>query len=208
MVCIVHLQGPGEFTTEPRCYQRPSPQKCFPRWRASHSTFEARREENEANQQQSRRGGGSDASRVTGFAWHPACLGGEGAFAPPLSSAGVRASDASPWAAVVGAGSRCKASDRLRLAWLCRRYRTICRGPAGRVLTGQDGDRSEPAGGGEPRSRVRRRWFRRVQPRPKAASICRVADEAARPSAGEGHGGLARMMWVAATSRFADSQGR
>ncbi len=126
VVCLfvhdsIRLKGARHFRTEPRLTTVPC-QNSFPLWRASHSRLEARQEENKANQQQSGRGGASDASPVTGLSWHWPCLGGEGAAAPLLSAAGVRASTASPWAAVAGAGTLCKASDRLRLVRPCRRW--------------------------------------------------------------------------------------
>lgn len=61
-----------------------------------------------------------DAVLDNGVSWRWACLGGAGAAAPLLSSAGVRASRASPWVAAAGAGPQCKASDRLCLARPCR----------------------------------------------------------------------------------------
>ena len=84
--------------------------------------LEARREENEAVQQQSGRGGRSEAIQVTGQsdcdAWHADCLGA-GATAPLLSASGGRESEASPRAVVAGGWLYCKASDRASLARSC-----------------------------------------------------------------------------------------
>ena len=155
----------------PFVFPRPVTQNCFPLWRASHPRLEARQEENQASQQQSGRGVERHASPVTGLSWHRACLGGTGATAALLSSAGARASRASPWAAVTGAGPWCKASDRLCLARPCRQWGNALSRPACRVGEGRNRDQSERSGGGEPRSRVRRRRFRGIPPRAKAASV-------------------------------------